>query len=180
MAALIEIVWLSGRVTHISESSFKTDFAPYDSVADMLQFRFDKMIEEKRLRVEIMRCEPKSKGDPKEFNPYEAYEDEEEGGPTECEPLNEYYADLVTPEEFDDVFSISYAGTPVAVRIDGVMLNLQKARVAMEETNATKEAWETIGHVKVMAEQKQLSAQQAAYAYDIPVRFLEDEQGGEW
>lgn len=169
MAALIEITWLSGRVTHISESSFKTDFASFDSIADMLEFRFDEMIKEKRLRVEIRRCEPKSKGDPKEFNPW----GEDENEPTECVPYNEYYADLITPKEFDEVLSISYAGTPIAVRIDGVMLDLQRARVSMTGTSATAEAESTLGRIKAIAEKEQLSALQAAYKSGIPVRLLE-------
>lgn len=119
MNTFIEVEWKSGKITRFPDTGYEGDGFG-ENVAPEIDIRFDDV--SGGLYLEVRHHEPAR---PSQDGPADPDSEQDPRG-LPCRIYNDYYIELVSAKDMDDVVWVSYDGQPRFVRIMGELVNLAK------------------------------------------------------
>ncbi len=121
MNTFIEVEWKSGKITRFPDTGYEGDNFG-ENVAPEIDIRFDDV--SGGLYLEVRHHEPER---PSQDGPADPDSEQDPRG-LPCRIYNDYYIELVSAEDMDDVVWVSYDGQPRFIRIMGELVNFAKVR----------------------------------------------------
>lgn len=119
MNTLIEVEWKDGRITRFPDTGYEGDNFG-ENVMPEMDIRFDDVSH--GLYLEVRHHEPHR---PKSTELGRQGEEQDPRG-FPCRIFNDYFIELISGEDMEDVVWVTYAGQPRFVRINGELVNLAK------------------------------------------------------